>query len=166
MYLAQSQKAKARKNRQGNAEKGKKESVFASHIPVFLLSYPSSSSTWSFFSLGLILLLVVAGRGRKEEVLWCDLVGVSGQKGEGERSAMALPVSLLRIAAVLLAILPFCATHPSPGFHAPREFHKALVPGSFISPLCYMQEKWLVFLFVWFSRILWCPLTSLKVWIT
>ncbi|EAZ24962.1 hypothetical protein OsJ_08742 [Oryza sativa Japonica Group] len=41
---------------------------------------------------------------------------------------MALPVSLLRIAAVLLAILPFCATHPSPGFHAPREFHKALVP--------------------------------------
>uniref|UniRef100_A0A0E0K6E0 Uncharacterized protein n=1 Tax=Oryza punctata TaxID=4537 RepID=A0A0E0K6E0_ORYPU len=41
---------------------------------------------------------------------------------------MALPVSLLRIAAVLLAILPFCVAHPSPGFHAPREFQKALVP--------------------------------------
>ncbi|KAL5212135.1 hypothetical protein ABZP36_022982 [Zizania latifolia] len=41
---------------------------------------------------------------------------------------MALPVSLVSVAALLLAVLPFCATHPSPAFHAPREFQKALVP--------------------------------------
>ncbi|GJN22485.1 hypothetical protein PR202_gb10050 [Eleusine coracana subsp. coracana] len=35
---------------------------------------------------------------------------------------MALPVSLVRLSLLLLAVLPFCATHPTPAFHTPREF--------------------------------------------
>ncbi|KAJ1281468.1 hypothetical protein BS78_04G308100 [Paspalum vaginatum] len=37
---------------------------------------------------------------------------------------MALPVSLARMALLLLLALPFCAAHPAPGFHAPRDFHR------------------------------------------
>ncbi|KAG8060595.1 hypothetical protein GUJ93_ZPchr0002g24589 [Zizania palustris] len=43
---------------------------------------------------------------------------------------MALAVFLGSIAVLLLAVVPFCAgaTHPSPAFHSPREFQKALIP--------------------------------------
>uniref|UniRef100_A0A0D9VM86 Uncharacterized protein n=1 Tax=Leersia perrieri TaxID=77586 RepID=A0A0D9VM86_9ORYZ len=40
---------------------------------------------------------------------------------------MALPVSLACIAVLLLAVLPFCATHPGPS----REFQKAIVSDGF-----------------------------------
>ncbi|KAL6591437.1 hypothetical protein ACP70R_049940 [Stipagrostis hirtigluma subsp. patula] len=39
---------------------------------------------------------------------------------------MALPVSFVRLSLLLLVALPFCATHPGPAFHAPREFQRAL----------------------------------------
>ncbi|GJM87150.1 hypothetical protein PR202_ga03076 [Eleusine coracana subsp. coracana] len=35
---------------------------------------------------------------------------------------MALPVSLVRLSLLLLAVLPFCATHSTPALHTPREF--------------------------------------------
>ncbi|XP_062221670.1 uncharacterized protein LOC133921003 [Phragmites australis] len=41
---------------------------------------------------------------------------------------MALPVSFLRLSLLLLVALPFCATHPGPAFHPPREFQRALHP--------------------------------------
>ncbi|OEL12976.1 hypothetical protein BAE44_0026002 [Dichanthelium oligosanthes] len=37
---------------------------------------------------------------------------------------MALPVSFVRLSLLLLVALPFCAPHPGPGFHAPREFQR------------------------------------------
>ncbi|KAL6911648.1 hypothetical protein ACP4OV_000453 [Aristida adscensionis] len=39
---------------------------------------------------------------------------------------MALSGSFVRLALLLLVALPFCATHPDPAFHAPREFQRVL----------------------------------------
>jgi hypothetical protein len=59
---------------------------------------------------------------------------------------MALPVSLVRhsLLLMLLAVLPLCATHPSPASHSPREFQfqKALhsrpsLSLSFFLPIFY-----------------------------
>ncbi|XP_062220608.1 uncharacterized protein LOC133920011 isoform X2 [Phragmites australis] len=57
---------------------------------------------------------------------WCDLVGFTRGRGTAAGLAMALPVSLVRLSLLLLVALPFCATHPGPSFHAPREFQRAL----------------------------------------
>ncbi|KAG8072783.1 hypothetical protein GUJ93_ZPchr0006g42329 [Zizania palustris] len=39
---------------------------------------------------------------------------------------MALPVSIVSVVALLLAVLPFCVTHPSPAFHVPHGYGLAV----------------------------------------
>jgi hypothetical protein len=67
---------------------------------------------------------------------------------------MALPVSLVRhsLLLMLLAVLPLCATHPSPASHSPREFQfqKALHSRPSLSLSLVFPSHFLLY-YSWFN---------------
>lgn len=91
--------------------------------------------TPSLFRLKLPFVLIFSGWGATGGAI---LFGFTRGRRAPQRqscSAMALPVPFVRLSLLLLVALPFCAAHPAPGFHAPREFQTPALDSGSCSPL-------------------------------